>query len=1065
MTTTDSFQVLSNKFSSPPPTHLVSSNTNPRYKNFKQTHFTAGDSEQFQKYRDKSNGQVIIPDISLLANIYKDFTPENVGWEKYKDLDCLCVDNTFNYLFHKFKKAIFVKIKDNKLDVFLPFSKHSYTNEWSSNIDFDRRRYKSMSDFIVDINHKQGYRYVTTKNVNGVAKTWYGNNCLIRTEYPIGEGDSGIPNIKDMLLTLCKERTLPDMEFFINRRDFPMITKNGTEPYTALFNGEVPLVSHLYEKYSPILSMVTSDKNSDIPMPTIEDWARVVSETSNEYFRKTALPSYRDGFQTPWEHKQPIAVWRGATTGCGTTIETNPRLKVAHLSSKGTLDKDGIPFLDAGITKWNLRPRKEIGKNYLSVIDKTKFAFDLVNRLTPEDQSSGYKYIIHVDGHVSAYRLSYELKMGCVLLIADSPYRLWFRSLLKPYVHYVPVKGDLSDLFEKIRWCKENDTQCKDIALNARMFYNSRLNREALLDYMQKLVIDMRKQTGVYFYPQRSLSTIQFDEKLKSISDSNDHLLKLHSSDKIGVWNGFSVNRRSYGTLEASRQLYFTEGSTSLLVRDGSFGTSKSKIDTFGFCSGMIAMKENIDNNNYERMNELVNEVFIGLNLNCLLKSIPNFAYMFGMVDANAEPPLRGNAEPPLRGNGNHKMVKEYVQGIILSDFIKSTQCTFLAFIEISMQLCLALTVAQQRVGFCHNDLAPWNIVIVVNQTPISQQYEIGVNNVLTYTSRYTPVMIDYGKSSIVVEGKRYGTLNDLDVSKDLLHYMTGCLSDLLRRVDINPSLLIDFASFITTFRNVYDLRQWVLINGKYESLITASILPKTPMDLFQHCENIMNTLATPPQSARESYKSPLGFDNPFIHYHFSLATTLEEQDRSFEKFYKHLTSSSLPLPIDKIQAIIILRQFYEESLTVWREWENFSIYHRIDPIPRYKLYEKTTKFIVNMYKTKYYDTLSYPERPDIGDLKDYEVNRLTDNDLLTRPLDTTVYSNEDIIDTRNILVDIVANNRDLQHESQQNVVRSVIDLDPIRLINTISKRCTLKHYAGVMRKELKDYVLKTLNV
>ena len=35
--------------------------TNPRYKTFTQVHFTAGDSQQFQLYRDKTNGELCVP--------------------------------------------------------------------------------------------------------------------------------------------------------------------------------------------------------------------------------------------------------------------------------------------------------------------------------------------------------------------------------------------------------------------------------------------------------------------------------------------------------------------------------------------------------------------------------------------------------------------------------------------------------------------------------------------------------------------------------------------------------------------------------------------------------------------------------------------------------------------------------------------------------------------------------------------------------------------------------------------------------------------------------------------
>jgi hypothetical protein len=50
----------------------------------------------------------------------------------------------------------------------------------------------------------------------------------------------------------------------------------------------------------------------------------------------------------------------------------------------------------------------------------------------------------------------------------DSVYNLWFSYLLKPYVHYVPIKSDLSDLLKKINWCKKHNEKAKKIAANAR---------------------------------------------------------------------------------------------------------------------------------------------------------------------------------------------------------------------------------------------------------------------------------------------------------------------------------------------------------------------------------------------------------------------------------------------------------------------------------------------------------------------------------------------------------------------------------------------------------------------
>ena len=39
---------------------------------------------------------------------------------------------------------------------------------------------------------------------------------------------------------------------------------------------------------------------------------------------------------------------------------------------------------------------------------------------------------------------------------------------LEPYVHYVPLKDDFSDLDDIVAWCENNDDKCKEISVNAR---------------------------------------------------------------------------------------------------------------------------------------------------------------------------------------------------------------------------------------------------------------------------------------------------------------------------------------------------------------------------------------------------------------------------------------------------------------------------------------------------------------------------------------------------------------------------------------------------------------------
>ena len=61
-----------------------------------------------------------------------------------------------------------------------------------------------------------------------------------------------------------------------------------------------------------------------------------------------------------------------------------------------------------------------------------------------------YKYQVSLDGTVAAYRFPYLLGGSGVVLKQDSPYYEHFYNQLKPYVHYLPFKRDLSDLVDKV---------------------------------------------------------------------------------------------------------------------------------------------------------------------------------------------------------------------------------------------------------------------------------------------------------------------------------------------------------------------------------------------------------------------------------------------------------------------------------------------------------------------------------------------------------------------------------------------------------------------------------------
>jgi hypothetical protein len=102
--------------------------------------------------------------------------------------------------------------------------------------------------------------------------------------------------------------------------------------------------------------------------------------------------------------------------------------------------------------------------NYLSVPDLTK-----------------YRYLIDIGGNGYSGRLKYLLFSKRPLLIVDRDYIEYFHKDLIPFFHYIPVKQDLSDLLDQVKWMKEHPNECKEIALNAFEFATSNFSTDQLI--------------------------------------------------------------------------------------------------------------------------------------------------------------------------------------------------------------------------------------------------------------------------------------------------------------------------------------------------------------------------------------------------------------------------------------------------------------------------------------------------------------------------------------------------------------------------------------------------------
>lgn len=423
-----------------------------------------------------------------------------------------CVYNTFKYMFNKFKKGIFIHIKNQTIHKFIIFNKLNYINESAEKIIFE--------DQIV-VN-----RY-TLFNLNGYISD--DNDNHIEADYIF------------KMITRCLELyKISDCTFFINPNPFPILSLDYTEPYTNIWGEDVKLISHKYDLYTDILSMTSSKNYIDISIP---NWL-----------------SYDTTFNIDsinWDEKINKAVFRGTSIGFGTLVRNNPRLKILKLG------KENPGLLDVGITEWKQQYRKRPGDNeYKIVPDKIIEQYSTVKDLSLNELAN-YKYIINLPGYTSNYNFSKLFKLGSVILhIPNEENHLWFEPMLKPYIHYVPLDKDLKNLKSQIQWCKKNQEICKNIIKNAFQFYKEYLTCEKQISFLHLTL----NQLNNYY---SSESYLKFEYTSSPIVDINEDELVQVNDD---MFKTDKYLLKKYNDIEMYNYFkYITSFTKSYLTHTGEY--------------------------------------------------------------------------------------------------------------------------------------------------------------------------------------------------------------------------------------------------------------------------------------------------------------------------------------------------------------------------------------------------------------------------------------------------------------------------------------------------------------
>lgn len=168
--------------------------------------------------------------------------------------------------------------------------------------------------------------------------------------------------------------------------------------------------------------------------------------------------------------------------------------KINQVVFRGVLSgptKSGIKASRNEIVKlWKNKPWTNLG--ITGVPDHIPFNDSSV--MTPplsREEQMNYKYILCIEGADISSGFGWVLLSNSVP-ICPYPFRFetWFFNGLKPWVHFVPIKIDGSDLEDVYNWCESNPDICLKIVSAGKMHMLQMINNDNL-EKIKNAVVDL----------------------------------------------------------------------------------------------------------------------------------------------------------------------------------------------------------------------------------------------------------------------------------------------------------------------------------------------------------------------------------------------------------------------------------------------------------------------------------------------------------------------------------------------------------------------------------------------
>ncbi len=186
-----------------------------------------------------------------------------------------------------------------------------------------------------------------------------------------------------------------------------------------------------------------------------------MQDYSKGYYDKDLLTF--ETFKLEWMKRKHIIFWRGSSTG-------RQILSFDDLKSLQRIDlclkycnSNNIDLKISRIVQSDLS-----GSKVSNWLNSNNIKGDLI----PEKSFKDYCYYPDIPGNALAWGTIRKHRMGLLIFRPEHERYLFYYNLMKPWVHYIPIKSDYSDLEEKYKWAEKNIDETVEIAYNGYISSN-----------------------------------------------------------------------------------------------------------------------------------------------------------------------------------------------------------------------------------------------------------------------------------------------------------------------------------------------------------------------------------------------------------------------------------------------------------------------------------------------------------------------------------------------------------------------------------------------------------------